>query len=180
MPCDGPGHYRRATTEDAVAIAQVHADGWHRAHEGLVPDEYIRSRASRGHAGFWREELEIEAADRKPWVALDAALEEERIIGFADGGMARDDDLDSATGEVYTLFVTPECWEKGIRSMLVEHVARDLREHDFVRAVFWVLESDTVMRAFAEYTGWLPDGATRSEQYGDTEVRELRFARDLV
>ena len=176
MPCDGPVHYRRATTEDAAAIAQVHADGWQRAHEGLVPDEYIRSRDKRGHADFWREELEIEAADRKPWVAL----EEDLIIGFADGGLARDEDLDSVTGEVYTLFVTPECWEKGIRSMLVEHVARDLLEHDFVRAVFWVLESDEVMRAFAQYTGWLPDGATRVERYGDTEVHELRYARDLV
>ena len=176
MPCEGPVHYRRATTDDADGIAKVHVEGWQRAHEELVPPEYLACKSSRGRAEFWREELELEAADRKPWVALD----EEQVIGFADGGIARDDDLDSGSGEVYTLFVTPECWEKGIRSRLVDHVSRDLREHDFRRAVFWVLEADLVMRAFAEYTGWLPDGATRSEQYGDTEVRELRFARDLV
>jgi GNAT superfamily N-acetyltransferase len=142
----------------------------------LVPDEYIKCKSTRGHAQFWREELQIEAIDRKPWVALD----EEQIIGFADGGMARDDDLDSGIGEVYTLFVTPECWEKGIRSKLVEHVARDLRDHDFRRAVFWVLASDEVMRAFAEFTGWRPDGTSRLEVCGDAEVVELRYARDLV
>ena len=60
MPCDGPVHFRRATTEDAAGIAQVHADGWRRAHEGLVPDEYLTCKAKHGHAEFWREELEIE------------------------------------------------------------------------------------------------------------------------
>ena len=177
MACEGPVHFRRATIEDAAGIAQVHIDGWGRAHAELVPEAYIRYKASSvGREDFWRDELRLEADDRKPWIAL----ADEQIIGFADGGMARDDDLDSGTGEVYTLFVTPECWEKGIRSRLVQHVARDLREHDFQRAVFWVLEADGVMRAFAEYTGWRPDGATRVENCGDCEVAELRYAKDLV
>jgi len=175
MSCDGPVHFRRATVEDAAGIARVHIDGWQRAHEGLVPEEYIACRSSQGREEFWREELELEAADRKPWVAL----QEDFVIGFADGGMARDDDLDAVTGEVYTLFVTPDCWEKGIRTQLAGHVARDLREHDFERAVFWVLAADLVMRAFAEFRGWRPDGMIRHEQCGDVQVEELRYARDL-
>lgn len=177
MPCEGPVHFRRATTEDAAGIARVHVDGWQRAHEGLVPDEYLRCRVSfHGQTDFWRDQLRLEAPDRKPWVAL---LDEE-IVGFADGGMARDDDLDSGTGEVYTLFVVPDCWEKGIRSRLVEHVARDLKQHDFGRAVFWVLANDEIMRAFAEFTGWRPDGATRFEECGEAEVEQLRYAKALV
>jgi GNAT superfamily N-acetyltransferase len=177
MACDGPVYFRRATNEDAAGIAQVHIDGWRRSHEGLVPEQYIKCKAaSKGREDFWRGELEVEAADRKPWVALS----EERIIGFADGGLARDEDLDRSTGEVYTLFVVPECWEKGIRSRLIEHVARDLKGHDFQRAVFWVLESDMVMRAFAEYTGWQPDGTTRLEDCGEVQVMELRYAKDLI
>lgn len=176
MTCDGPVHYRRATTEDAAGIAQVHVDGWRRAHEGLVPDECLKGKASvRGEEDFWRRELEVEAPDRKPWVAL----LEDRIIGFADGGMARDEGLGPRAGEVYTLFVAPECWEKGIRTRLIEHVARDLREHDFERAVFWVLANDEVMRAFAEFVGWHHDGGTRYETCGETQVEELRYARDL-
>ena len=176
MPCEGPIHYRRATNDDAAGIAQVHHDGWQRAHEELVPPAYLAHKSSLGREDFWREELELEAPDRKPWVALDDGT----VIGFADGGIARDDDLDSATGEVYTLFVTPECWEKGIRSRLVDHVARDLRDHDFRRAVFWVLEADLVMRAFAEFTGWRADGHQREEDLGGTSVIELRYAKSLV
>lgn len=176
MACEGPVHYRRATTEDAAGIAQVHIDGWQRAHEELVPPEYLRCKSPLGREDFWRGELTLEAADRKPWVALD----EERVIGFADGGIARDEDLGSGTGEVYTLFVTPECWEKGIRSRLVEHVVRDLRDHEFQRAVFWVLEADLVMRAFAEYTGWRADGEVREEDCGGASVTEVRYAKDLL
>lgn len=176
MTCEGPVHYRRATTEDAAGIAKVHIDGWQRAHEDLVPEAYLACKSSLGREEFWREELELEAVDRKPWVALDG----DRVIGFADGGIARDDDLDAGTGEVYTLFVTPECWEKGIRSRLVDHVSRDLRSHDFQRVVFWVLEADETMRAFAEYVGWKADGSVREEDCGGASVTELRYIHDLV
>jgi N-acetylglutamate synthase-like GNAT family acetyltransferase len=141
-----------------------------------VPESYLACRSALGREEFWRSELELEAADRKPWVALDG----DRVIGFADGGISRDDDLDAGTGEVYTLFVTPECWERGIRSQLVQHVARDLRQHDFRRAAFWILDADLVMRRFAEHGGWRSDGNTRQEECGGAEVTELRYSRDLV
>ncbi len=175
MPCEGPVHLRRATIEDAAGIAQVHVDGWARAYRGVVPDEYIDCRSAWHREASWREELGIEADDRKPWVAL----LDDRIIGFASGGIARDDDADRGTGEIYQLFVTPECWERGIRTNLIEHVVRDLQKHDFDRAVFWVLAADSTRRAFVEYIGWRADGAVRLEDCGGTKVEELRYAREL-
>jgi L-amino acid N-acyltransferase YncA len=175
MACNGPVHYRRATVDDAAGIAEVHLGGWQRAYAELVPQAFLDCKSGLGRVDFWRSELELEAAERKPWVALS----DEQVIGFADGGIARDDDLGPRTGEVYTLFVTPECWERGIRSQLVEHVARDLREREFHQAVFWVLSADQAMRAFAEYLGWRPDGATRRVECGGVEVEELRYARRL-
>jgi len=175
MACEGPVHLRRATTDDAAGIAQVHADGWERAHQGLVPPEYIDCQSSRGREDFWRGELQVEARDRKPWVAL----LDERIIGFASGGIARDEDAGRGTGEIYQLFVTPECWEKGIRSNLIKHVVRDLSEHDFHRALFWILSADSTMRAFAEHVGMKADGSTRFEDCGGTQVEEVRYALEL-
>jgi GNAT superfamily N-acetyltransferase len=175
MACEGPVRLRRATVEDAAGIAQVHAYGWQRAHEGLAPPEYIAAKSSWGREGFWRGELEVEAADRTPWVAeLDG-----QIVGFAIGGLGRDDDAGPETGEIYQLFVTPECWGSGIRTNLLEHVVRDLREHDFARVVFWVLAADETMRAFAEHRGMKPDGSTRIEESGGAQVEEVRYAVDL-
>jgi N-acetylglutamate synthase-like GNAT family acetyltransferase len=175
MPCEGPVHLRRATTDDAAGIARVHVDGWQRALRGVLPDEYIERERSRGREGFWRDELTIEAPDRKPWVAL----LDEQIIGFASGGLMRTEDADPGTGEIYTLFVAPECWERGIRTNLIEHVVRDLREHGFERAVFWVLAADTTMRAFAEFAGFVTDGTQRFEDSGGTQVEELRYTLEL-
>ena len=173
MPCEGPVHLRRATIEDAAGIAQVHVDGWQRAHLGMLSVMYISCMSSRGREEFWRHELNVGAADRKPWVAL----LDERVIGFASGGMARDDDVERGTGEIYQLFVDPECWEKGIRTNLIEHVARDLQQHGFDRVIFWILAADSTMRQFAEFVGFHTDGTNRMEDCGETQVEELLYTR---
>ena len=175
MPCEGPVHLRHATVADAAGIAQVHVDGWRQAHKGLVPEQYLRHTSERLREEFWREELEVESPDRTPWVAMI----DDRVIGFANGGSTRDDDADFQTGEIYQLFVAPECWRRGIRTNLIEHVSHDLVEHGFDRAVFWILVSDKVMRSFAEYVGWVTDGTTRMEDCGDTQVEQILYGRQL-
>jgi ribosomal protein S18 acetylase RimI-like enzyme len=176
MPCEGPVHLRRATVEDAAGIAQVHTDGWQRAHEGVVPPEYIACKGVRGRADFWREELRLASADRAPWVAL----LDDQIIGFASGGMARDHEAEHGTGEIYQLFVAPECWERGIRTNLMEHVVRDLQQRHFDHAIFWILAADSTMRAFAEYVGWKTDGTNRLEDCFGALVEEVRYTRKLL
>jgi len=175
MPCEGPVHLRRAVTADAAGIVKVHIAGWQKAHAGVVPDQYLQCVGSRLREEFWHEELAVEATDRTPWVAL----LDDRIIGFANGGITRDDDVDARTVEVYQLFVNRECWERGIRTNLMEHVTRDLMEHGFDRAPFWILTVDIPTRAFAQHLGWKPDGQLRLEDCGDTQVEQLRYATEL-
>jgi len=135
MPCEGPVYLRHATADDAAGIAQVHVDGWQKAYKDLVPEQYLGCTNSRLREEFWRGELEVESPDRTPWVALI----DDRVIGFAAGGITRDDDADPHTGEIYQLFVAPECWSQGIRSNLIKRVSRDLAEHGFDNAIFWIL-----------------------------------------
>lgn len=175
MPCEGPVHLRRATVDDAAGIAGVHADGWRRAHRDVVSESYLARPDAPMREEFWRGELQVEPPGREPWVAT----LEDRLIGFASGGLAHDDDADPGTGEVYVLVVTPECWERGIRTNLIEHVDHDLREHGFDRAVFWILSADSAMRAFAEHVGFRADGASRFEDCGGTPVEQLRYVKEL-
>lgn len=175
MPCEGPVYLRHATADDAAGIAQVHVDGWQKAYKDLVPEQYLGCTNSRLREEFWRGELEVESPDRTPWVALI----DDRVIGFAAGGITRDDDADPHTGEIYQLFVAPECWSQGIRSNLIKRVSRDLAEHGFDNAIFWILANDEVMRSFAEYVSWVTDGTTRMEDCGDTQVEQILYRRKL-
>ena len=165
MPCEGPVHLRRAAAEDAAGIASVHNEAWLQAHKDLVPPEALYCMSDSLREQFWRAELLVESHDRTPWLAMI----DERIIGFAVGGLTRDDDADSGTGEIYQLFVDPECWSQGIRTNLVEHVVRDLRQRGFERVTFWVLSGDMDMRALMIYLRWQDDGVTRFEECGGTQ-----------
>lgn len=175
MPCEGPFHLRRAVAADAAGIAKVYVAGWQAAHADLVPPAFLACVRSKAREEFWRTELEAGATDRKPWVALI----DDRVVGFAIGGMSREDDVDSRTGEVYQVYVEPECCGSGIGSSLLRHVVKDLHEHGFKSADMWVVSGNTPARAFAEKHGWSLDGATRSEDCGGTQVEQVRFRHHL-
>jgi GNAT superfamily N-acetyltransferase len=175
MTCDGPVHLRRATVDDAAGIAAVHADGWRQAYLGIVPDDYLKCVSASSRVESWREELSVEADDREPWIAL---LDDD-VIGFIAGGLSRDGDAAARTGEVYQLFVLPECWSRGIRTNLVDHLLRDLREHGFERVSYWVIAADLEARRFVEHLGWTTDGAAKYEECGGVQVEHVRYGREL-
>jgi len=175
MPCEGPIHLRRAVAADAPGIAQVYVAGWRAVHQNLVPPEFLDCIRSKTREEFWRTELEVEAADRTPWVALI----DDTVVGFAIGGMSRDSDADARTGEVYQFSVQPECWGRGIGTNLLRHVLKDLRKHGFKRADMWLVASDSEVRGFVEGQGWSTTGHSRFEDCGGTQVEEFRYSHDL-
>jgi GNAT superfamily N-acetyltransferase len=175
MPGQGPVHLRRATAEDAAGIADVHAERWRATHVGLVPEAYLSCVSARSHVEFWHGELEVSAPGHEPWVALI----DDRVVGFASGGLPRDHGAASMTAEVYEFFVDPACWSQGIRSNLMRHLVRDLKARGFSTAEYWVLAADTPTRQFLEYVGWRADGTTRSEDCGGTAVDQVHYRHAL-
>ena len=175
MPCEGPVHLRRATVADAAGIANVYVAGWQEAHAGVVPAAYAACMRARSREDFWRGELAVKAPDRKPWVALI----DERIVGFASGGLSRDDDADPGLGEIYQVYVEPACWARGIGSSLLRHVVRDLHDHGFERGALWLVAGNAAAIAFAEKHGWRADGSTRFEDCGGTQVEQVRYQHTL-
>lgn len=175
MLSEGPVHLRRAAVSDAPGIARVYVAGWQAAHAGLVPGEFLTCMRAKGREEFWRTELEGGSSDRKPWVALI----DEDVMGFATGGMSRDEAMGRDTAEVYQVYVDPEHWRRGIGSALLRHLLKDLREHGFTRAHTWVLAGDANARTFLERQGWSTEGATRFEDCGGAQVEQLRYGHAL-
>jgi L-amino acid N-acyltransferase YncA len=175
MPCEGPVHLRHAAVDDAAGIARVYQAGWHEAHADVVPADYLACMRAKGREDFWRTELEVEASDRKPWVALI----DEDVVGFASGGPSRDEGAARSIGEVYQVYVEPGCWGRGIGEGLLRHVLKDLREHGFTRVDTWIVAANVAARAFLERQGWQAEGATREEECGETQVEQARYSHTL-
>jgi len=83
------------------------------------------------------------------------------------------------SGEVYAIYVLPDCWGQGIGRALLAHAERDLIEHGYDEAVLWVLADNQRARAFYERAGWHADGGTKRDTFGGREVEEVRYRRAL-
>ena len=175
MSCEGVVHLRRASPGDARAIAEVHVKSWRHVYRDQLPRSFLDALDVGRRESFWRSEVELLGQDNRPWVA-DA---EGRVVGFVSVGPTRDDDAPVRTGEVYAIYVDPDCWDRGIGRNLLAHAVRDLRAHGYDRASLWVIELNEQARRFYDAAGWTTDGATKTDTIGGVDVAEVRYSRSL-
>jgi ribosomal protein S18 acetylase RimI-like enzyme len=173
--CDGMVHLRRAHESDARAVAEVHVRTWQQAYRDLLPTAYLNSLSVEARERFWASELSVLPADRSLWLA-EASGE---VVGFASVGPSSDEVTSPSTGEIYAIYVLPECWDRGVGRSLLAHAMRDLVEHGYDTATLWVLESNERARRFYEQAGWRTDGARKLDRIGDQEVSEVRYRSAL-
>jgi ribosomal protein S18 acetylase RimI-like enzyme len=175
MACTGLVRLRRAVVDDAPEIARVHVRTWQSAYRGLMPQALLDSLTFERRSGWWKGQLELAKGDHRPWVAVD----DERVIGFAHAGPSRDDPEGSKVGEIYAIYVDPECQGRGIGRDLLRHATRDLRTHGFATAILWVLTDNQPSRRFYEAAGWSADGTDRLETFSGVDIPEMRYGFDL-
>ncbi|MFM7598634.1 MAG: N-acetyltransferase family protein [Actinomycetota bacterium] len=149
-------HIRHATDSDVYAIAVVHVASWDAAKEGLdLPSRRTTEERRERWAAY------LAAGEGTLQVADDG-----RILGFIAYGPSRDDDRRGEM-EVYTLYVAPGTWSRGIGSALMEAVPSD------TTVSLWVAERNDRARAFYARHGFLPDGAQEAGHH----VPVIRLAR---
>ncbi|HEX6838029.1 MAG TPA: GNAT family N-acetyltransferase [Polyangia bacterium] len=166
---------RRATVDDAVAIAGVHVRAWRWAYRGIIPDDVLAAMSLPEREEKWREHF-----GRDDGAETFVAEEGARVLGFCTIGAARDEGLDGGVGEVQAIYLDEDAAGRGVgRALLAVAIAR-LRERGYVRAILWVLEHNPRARRFYEAAGWRPDGAARTTQRPTYERSELRYAIDLT
>jgi ribosomal protein S18 acetylase RimI-like enzyme len=173
--CDGMIHIRRARETDARGLAEVHVRTWQEAYRDNLPGSYLKALSIDAREGHWRKELHAISAERRPWVAEATG----QIVGFVAAGTARDEAADPHTGEVYAVYVLPDCWDRGVGRTLLAHAEHDLLEHGYEDAVLWVLADNERARAFYEMAGWQADGGTKHDIIGGREVEEVRYRLTL-
>ncbi|OBG69393.1 GNAT family N-acetyltransferase [Mycobacterium sp. E3305] len=165
---------RAAVPADADEVARLHVRSWRSAYRGLVADEYLDSltpEAVVDRYAFGRVGLRMPST----LVAVDGPA----IRGFATAGLCRDAALPNF-GELMALYVDPAHAGAGVGTLLLGAARYRLRAIGVTGAVLWVLDANARARRFYQRGGWRPDGACRTEHFGDEPARLVRYRLEPV
>jgi GNAT superfamily N-acetyltransferase len=159
---------RPALAQDAAAIAAVRVAAWRAAYGPHLPANVWGEFGANSEARFART-----LADGT-LLAL-VALTDDRVIGYAFYGAARDDDLADGTGEIYAIYVHPDAWSTGAGRALMAAALDALGD---VPVALWVLTVNERARRFYTIAGFTPDGAEKlADMLGDVKLPELRYRK---
>jgi ribosomal protein S18 acetylase RimI-like enzyme len=162
---------RQAVTADAQAVADVHGRSWQVAYRGLLPDEYLEGLRAEDRAH--RYSFGTLEADQPVTVA---ALDQGNVCGFATTGPSQDE---KGCGELYALYVHPNCWGLGVGRQLVTEARERMVRLGFAQAVLWVLKGNERAERFYQVDGWMADGRHRRTELWGITVDEFRYGREL-
>ncbi len=148
----------KATLAHARGIARVYVDAWRTTYAGLLPARALTGMSYDRQTIEWAHQIRQKGLHSPIFVAIDPRG---AVAGMTSFGKARLDDLPaaagfaggtSATGEVFTLYVHPDCQDRGIGRTLMAAAFAGLREKGLMRAYVWVLDSNPA-RYFYERMG---------------------------
>ncbi len=147
-------------------------ESWRWTYRDVVPASTLEGMAVEEYAQSWRETLLTRPRSMRVWVAEESGA----IVGFAQSGPSRDDDVaQGEAGEVYAIYLLPEQIGGGLGRQLLDEAVGFLREQGYGEATLWVLASNDRARRFYEGAGWTSDEAVREEAWEGATLREARY-----
>lgn len=170
---------RDATPADAHALAVVQVASWRAAYRTLMPDEVLAGLSVPDLEQVWSARL----TPRPPRTGVVVATDGRRVVGFASAGPPLDpsDRADPASGDLYTLYLDPDHWGRGLGALLHAAALDHLVTVGFTHAGLWVLDGNRRALRFYLRQGWVDTGRTRIDRGPqDVELSERRLRRSLT
>lgn len=153
------------TKDEIKGKAAVHCQAWKEAYVGLVNQDFLDRRTM---------EMSLQSAQ---WafdngITTLIARDRERVVGFADFGRYRLDDLLDA-GEIYAIYILKEYYGKGIGFALMKKALDALSEYP--QTAVWVLTGNERAIRFYKRCGFEFDGQKKEIELGApaTEARMI-------
>lgn len=160
---------RRAELKDAVAIADVHQAAWRGAYTGIIPYKALNAMINRRGHDWWARAIGRAASV----LVIEVGGE---IAGYATLGRNRARQL-SQQGEIYELYLKPECQGVGLGRRLFAAARAKLREHGLKGLVVWALEENEGAISFYRGAGGR-DVAEGVEVFEQKALRKIAFVWD--
>ncbi len=158
---------KKLETEDEIkGKAYVHWQAWKEAYTGLLDQGFLDGRTLE------TAEQRAVTAFRNGYKTL-ITKDGNRVIGFADYGPYREDDLTDA-GEVYAIYILKDYYGKSIGYALMNKALEELSSYD--QTAVWVLNDNSRAIRFYKRCGFQFDGEKRNIILGK-QVTELRMIK---
>ena len=123
---------RLARQEDAAEVARVYIESWHDTYPGVLPIPLLRAMTPKGQTARWQASIRTQGRE----MVLVAENSSHGIVGMASMGHARDDGL-GFDGEIYTLYVDPAFYGRGVGRALLKGAFSVLRKNGMSSCLIW-------------------------------------------
>ena len=165
-------HIRPAVAADARAIAEVQVATWKTTYRGMIPDATLDNLSVDEREPRWRELLST--AGEVMLVGCDA---DGAVVGFAAGGAERTGQL-GCDGELHAIYLLERVQRRGLGTLLVRQLVRELRSRGFTSMALWVLAANSFRRFYDALGGKVI--SEREHERGGQMTREVAYGwRDL-
>ena len=165
---------RQATLNDIPAIATLHVTGWQGAYGGLVDQDYLGNLTIEKRMADWTGW--IKAGETQSFLAeIDS-----QPAGFITVGRTKTPPPGSSpirpshSGEIYALYLHPDCWRQGIGTALFHHGIERLKEQGHTSVCLWVLDGNKRGKAFYNKMGGQKLGGKMIE-IGPSKLKEICY-----
>lgn len=150
---------REATHDDVSAIARVYVDAWRTTYRDIIPDEYLAKLSYENRENSWKKIISKASDSNFTYVAEN---ELGQIIGFANGGLERENDP-VYQGELYAIYILESARFLGVGRCLFKTVVKRLNRLGIDSLLVWVLKDNSACRFY--------------EKLGGKSIREKQIAR---
>lgn len=144
---------RRATPQDAAAIANIHVASWRESYAGVLPKTLLESLSVGERTAMWTSILNQPPSRESTVVFL--AQHPEEAVGFGSCGGQRSEDLreQGYDCEISAIYVLRAYQRRGLGAQLLSAMMSNLSDRGFRSAALWVLKDNVTARRFYDQRG---------------------------
>lgn len=167
---------RKATFEDAEAIATIHVKSWKSTYSELLAEKDMSNITYENRKALWETILKMETNGTCTFVIHD----EQQIVGFVSGGPERTKRF-NYDSEIYTIYLLDEFQKKGLGARLLNTFAKAMMAIGSTSLLVWVIKQNPSSRFYERYHArpvgeeitTIGDGRYQETAYGWESINEL-------
>lgn len=142
-------HIRKATLQDAEAIARVHVESWKTTYKGIIPDDFLNNLSYTQRTDLWTQ-----AITQQDHYIMVAETSEGEIVGFADG-WKKETNTVPHSGDLTSIYILESYQGKGMGKQLLQALFEIFKQLGWQKVFVEVLEDNKTCDWYEYYSATL-------------------------